>query len=212
MIKGAIFDLDGTLVDSMEYWNMAPSLYLESLGIKADADLAQKMFSMTVPDSSEYMRKRYGLNLSSKQIFDGIYKIMGKFYREDVQLKPNTVALLDVVKNRNIPMVVATVTDKEHVEAVLRKHKILDYFKGILTVSDVGAGKEKPDIFLKACDVLGTTPSETIVFEDAQYAIDTARKAGFYIAGVFEGAASQMCNLSMYSYSDFLLSLLGSVL
>jgi len=212
MIKGAIFDLDGTLVDSMEYWNMAPSLYLSSLGVEAEAGLAQKLFSMTVPDSAEYMRKRYGLDISSEQIFDGIYKFMGKFYRDDVLLKPNAVALLEAVKEKNIPMVVASVTEKEHIETVLRKHDILGYFKDILTVADVGAGKEKPDIFLKSCDVLGTTPAETMVFEDAEYAIQTAKKAGFYIAGVFEGAACPLCDLSMYSYSDFSLGLLRNVL
>ncbi|MFR1948731.1 MAG: HAD-IA family hydrolase [Roseburia hominis] len=107
-------------------------------------------------------------------------------YRDEVLPKPGVAAYLESLKKQGIPMAVATATNRPMVEAALARTGLASYFKQIFTCTEIGAGKERPDIYLAAAKALGTHPADTWVFEDALYAIKTAKAAGFYTVGFYD--------------------------
>lgn len=186
MIKGAIFDLDGTILDSMSIWDNAAEMYLSTLGIEAEAGLSRIMFTMSMTEGAEFLKNRYCLDLGVEEIVAGVVQTIEKFYYFDVQLKEGVKQFLEEMKQAGIKIVAATSSDRLLVERALKRLSVLGYFDRIFTCAEIGAGKEKPDIYLAAARFMGTMPGHTWVFEDALYAIKTARKAGFKTVGVYD--------------------------
>ena len=110
MIRGAVFDLDGTLLDSNPYWGKAPAVYLASLGREAEPDIAETVFSMTVPEATGYMIRHYDLAVSPEEVAAGIDAIMESFYRYKIPMKDGVPALLGTCKERGIPCAIASVS------------------------------------------------------------------------------------------------------
>ena len=192
MIRGAVFDLDGTITDSNPFWDRAPVVFLESLGIEAEPELGRIIFSMTVPEAVEYMIKRYSLLLTPGEFSEGMRRIMGHFYAKEVGLKPGITDILKLLKAKGIAMAIATVTERELAEKALDRHGIADFFEDIVTADDAGAGKQEPAIYLMAAEKTGSCPEETLVFEDALHALRTAKDAGFVTVGVFDEASREV--------------------
>jgi len=211
MITGAIFDLDGTLLDSNGYWDRAPDAYLRTLGKKAGSELAKTIFTMTLPEAAAYMTREYGLHQSGEEIMAGINRAMERFYLTEVPLKEGAREALDFLQHLGIPMAVASVTDRPLVEAALTRFGLLGYFRTIVTTADVGVGKQAPDVYLRAAETLGSPPGKTLVFEDALHALETARRAGFRTAGVYD-PASESCQERIRSVSDLYLSSLTELI
>ncbi|MDF2838810.1 MAG: hypothetical protein K0S60_513 [Evtepia sp.] len=186
MIQGVIFDADGTLLDSTAMWMEAGIRYLDTLGISADASLGEKLFSMTLTDSAEYLRVSYQINRSNEEIAAGINQTIWSFYQEEVTLKPGAKQFLESLRKLEIPMTLATATDRELIEDGLHHTGILNYFDKIFTCEEVGLGKDWPDIYLQAKTCMGTDLEKTWVFEDAVHGAKTARMAGFMVAGVYD--------------------------
>lgn len=203
-IKGAIFDIDGTLIDSMPIWMTVPDRYLELQGKKAEPDIAEKVFSMTMDQSAEYMRTRYGLNLTVDEIKQGFIDVVTDFYRTEVTLKPGVHEFLSELEKRGIPMVLATVGDADLASSTLERLGVLGYFSDLLTAKDLDTDKTEPTIYLKAAESIGCRPSETAVFEDVVHALDTARKAEFITVAV-EDVASEKDRKKIEAMSDFYL-------
>ncbi len=188
MIKGALFDLDGTITDSNTYWDRAPEAFLMSLGIKAEPDLGQMVFSMTVPEAVVYMINKYSLSLSPGEVMEGLHESAERFYSREVELKPGITEVLRMLKEEGISLAVVTVTGRELAESALKRHDIADLFEHIVTTDDAGAGKQEPAVYIMAADKLGSLREETLVFEDAPHAAMTAKKAGFITVGVYDDA------------------------
>ncbi|MBE6931152.1 MAG: HAD family phosphatase [Ruminococcaceae bacterium] len=185
-IKGAIFDADGTLLDSMSLWDHIGEDYLKSLGITPCENLAQTFREMSLEQSAAYYRTHYGVTLPVHEIIDGINSLIARYYREEVPLKPGCAAFLRELLIRGVRMCVATATDAALIDAALTRCGVRDCFSSILCCTDIGAGKDRPDIYEAALGVLGTTKESTLVFEDALHALKTSKSAGFLTVGVYD--------------------------
>lgn len=189
MITGAIFDLDGTLLDSSGFWDLAPAAYLRTQGKEPRPGLAQAVFPMTVPEAAAYMIREYGLDRTPDEITSGVNAAMERFYLHDIPLKDGAAEAVRALAERHVPLAIASVTDKSLVEAVLRRFGLAGAFAWIVTTGEVGAGKSEPDVYLRAAERIGSTPENTLVFEDALHALRTANRAGFRTVGIYDTAS-----------------------
>ena len=186
MIRAAIFDFDGTIVDSMPVWNDAGKIYLEKLGIKAEDGLGDKLLEMNMKEGAEYLKRAYGLEKSLAEICAGINGVIMDAYRFTIPLKDGVAALLERLKNAGIKMVICTNTDREAFMPAVERLCIGHFFERMFTTSEIRVSKNHPEAFLAVADYLGTSPEETAVFEDALYAIRTAYRAGFTTCGIYD--------------------------
>ena len=206
MIKGAIFDLDGTLVDSMFIWDTIGEEYLRSLGKEPHEDLKETFMTLTLEEAAEYYREHYGVTLSVKEIVDGVNAMVEQTYRTKVTLKPGISEYLAWLKENGVRMCVATVTDRYLVEETLERLGVRHYFSEIFTCAEVGFGKDKPIIYRKALEHLGTEKSDTYVFEDMLFALNTAKTDGFPTVGIYdrhEVHQDELKGLADYYVLDF---------
>lgn len=189
MITGAIFDADGTLLDSMQVWNEAGERYLRRFGMEAEPNLGGILSPMSMAQGAEYLKERYLKQLNQDQIIDGINSTIQEFYDHEVLLKYGVKQFLKAMKQCGIRMTVATSSDRCLIEKALERLEIVNLFDCIFTCTEVGAGKSKPDIYLAAMRYMNTERSDTWVFEDAFHAIQTAKQAGFRVVGVYDAAS-----------------------
>ena len=185
-IKAAIFDADGTLLDSMDQWNLVPYKYVKSLGVAADENIAEKLFTMTISEAAEFIIDEYELSVTVEEAVEGMDAIIREFYKNDVKLKDGAGDLLEFFKSRGIPMVIGTSTDRDCIEVGLDRTGISAYFDRIYTSTEVGKSKEKPDLFIQAMEFMESSPDETIVFEDGLYSLRTAAALGMKTVGIFD--------------------------
>lgn len=214
MLKGAIFDLDGTLLDSMFIWDTIGEDYLRTLGKEPHENLKEAFMTLTLEEAAEYYREHYGVTLSVKEIVDGVNAMVEGIYRTKVTPKSGVTDYLRLLKDNGVKMCIATVTDRYLVEETLERLGILHYFSGIFTCAQVGYGKDKPIIYRKALEQLGTPKEDTYVFEDALYALKTARADGFPTVGVYdrhENRQDELKNLADYYIRDFADSVLKTI-
>lgn len=186
MIRGVIFDVDGVLLNSMPVWENLGELYLSHMGIQAERGLGETLFTMSLEEGADYLISRYRLNLTREQVVNGLAGEVRSFYAQRVPLKEGVRQFLEEFRERKIPMVIATSGDRENAESALKRLQVFSYFQGLLTCSEIGSGKNQPDIYLAAALHMDTDPEETLVFEDAYHAICTAKRAGFYTAAVYD--------------------------
>ena len=186
MIKGAIFDFDGTLLDSMFIWDTIGEVYLRSLDIEPRENLAEAFKTFTLEESAEYYRTHYGVTLSVAEIVDGVNRMIEDLYKSTVPLKKGVAEFLEGLSKAGVRMCIATVTDKYLVEAALTRLKVRQYFGEIITTAEVGCGKNDPKIYRTALAYLGTEKHETLVFEDVLHALMTAKNDGFHVAAVYD--------------------------
>ncbi len=181
-ITGAIFDMDGTLLSSMDYWAIVPTEYLNLKGITPKADTNRYFLEIGMKEWYKYQEIPYPFEEVSKDI----YKLMEKYYLNDVELKDGALDMLNRLRDKGVKMCLATATDRFMVEKILDRLNIKDYFLTILTSKEVGLGKRFPLIYEKALEFLGTPKESTYVFEDAFYAINTCHNNGFKVVGVYD--------------------------
>lgn len=201
MIKGAIFDLDGTLLDSMFIWDTIGEDFLRSLGIEPKEDLKETFKTFTLQQSACYYRSNYGVTLSVNEIINGVNAMVANYYCNILLLKPGVAAFLMKLRERGIKMCIATATDRHLVEAALERCGVRAFFSEIFTCTQVGKGKEEPAIYRAAQEHLGTDKMETVVFEDAAHALKTAKTDGFLTAAVYD--AHENNQEDMKKFSDF---------
>lgn len=183
-IKGAIFDLDGTVFDSMHIWSEIGLRFLAEKGVKPEPGIEDEFVKMSMTQAAEYYIKNIDPTETVLGVVEAVNKLVEGFYYNEVLLKDGIKAFLEFLKQRNVKMCVATATDKHLVERALERNGIREYFSEIFTCTSVGAGKDSPVIYDKALEYLGTDKDNTYIFEDALYAIETANKAGYKILGI----------------------------
>ena len=178
MIGGVIFDADGTLIDSMGFWTSTVFDIIAMSGIEPEDGLIATLTPMSMIEGAEYMKAHYDIPMTVEEMVERENSLVHTFYKTQVTLRPGVLETVERLAERGIPMVVASATERGMIESALRHTGILGRFRAVLSCSDVGSGKDKPDIFLEACRILGTSPSETLVVEDSPTAVATAKAAG----------------------------------
>lgn len=188
----AIFDMDGTLVDSMVYWKNLAKEYLASKGITHIPDMIlEKIKPMTMTESATLFIEKFGLNGTPESVAKEMNALMDTHYYKDIPLKKGIKEYLNKLYNSGTTMCVASATAVSLVEACLKRLGIIEYFSFLLSCETIGVGKSKPNIYYEAAKRLGAEPSDIAVYEDALYAAETAKKAGFYVVGVFDESAKK---------------------
>ena len=185
-IRGAIFDVDGTLLDSMFIWDTIGETYLRSIGYQPKENLNETFKNMSLHQAARYYQTEYGVTQSIDEIMDGVNAMLERYYRFEVPLKPGVAELLERLRQDGVRLCIATATDRHLVEAGLDRCGVLSCFGEIFTCNEVGHGKDEPDIFEATLRFLGTRREETLVFDDALYAVRTAKEAGFPVAAVYD--------------------------
>ncbi len=186
MLKGAVFDFDGTLFDSMFIWDTIGGDYLRPIGYSPREDINEILKPMSLYQAAGYFRSEYGVRLSPEEITEGVNRRIEHFYLNEVQPKENAGHFLEMLSGHGVRMCLATATDRHLVEPALVRCGMEKYFGGIFTCSSAGAGKDSPLIFREAMHFLGTGKQETWIFEDARHAVMTAKEDGFNVAAVYD--------------------------
>ncbi len=188
-MKGAIFDLDGTLLDSMWLWESLADNYLLSIGIEPPKDLGESLKVLTLKEACFYIKERFRLKDTPDEINQDMEKLLADYYSNRLQLKLYVLEILEEFKSRNIKMAIATATDEHLVSMVLNRYGIKDYFEFIQTVENVGLSKSQPKYFEIAINRLGLKSEEVWLFEDALHCIVSAKKAGLKVVAVKDKSA-----------------------
>ena len=191
MIKGIIFDVDGTLLNSMHIWGELGKRYLSSVGIEARPGLGKILFPMSLDESSEYLKKEYNLPDSVEKILEDTIKILSDFYRNEAVPKEGAIDFIKRMQRRNIPMAIATSGDRRILDTALARLGITECFTGVLTCSELKTNKRVPAIYQHAAEIFGTAPEETAVFEDVLHAIQAAKSAGFITYAIEDKSSIQ---------------------
>ena len=191
-LQSAIFDMDGTLLDSMPIWKGLGASMLRELGIEPAPELEAKMKTLSLRDGVAYCKDYYQLPQSVEELVGLVFDKIHEFYCEKVQPKPGVEKFLSLLKMEGVWMYVATATDRPLAEAALRHAGIDGYFRGLITSQEVGVGKGgSPEIYERAMRRLQSNKKDTVVFEDAFHAIQTAKAAGFRVAAVYDAAEEE---------------------
>ncbi len=211
MIKSIIFDLDGTLLDSMPMWSGIDRRFLLELGIDPPADITEQVKAMTVPQAARYLIRRFDLSLTPEQITERVGALAERAYREELMLKPGAEEFLREVNRRGIPCALASITYPALLNAAVGRLGIAQYFQAIVTPADGFSGKQDPAIYLHTASLLHTAPAETLVCEDAYYAAKTAQEAGFPVLGILDPEAAaewdrlrELCCKTVHHWTELL--------
>ncbi|MDR2569087.1 MAG: HAD family phosphatase [Oscillospiraceae bacterium] len=185
-IKGVIFDLDGTLLDSMWMWGEVAVRYITGHGATPRPGFVEALRPLNTIEEAQYYIDEYGIDLPVDEVIAGRDGMMVEFFSRDVKLKNGVLQFLDLLREHDVKMCVATASDRWLAEPALRLHGIDDYFGHVFTCGEEDTNKKSPDIFIRAAEFLGSDIGDTLVVEDALYAMKTAKKAGFIVAGVYD--------------------------
>ncbi len=185
-IKYAIIDFDGTLFDSMYVWRTAGETYIRSLGKVPKPSLWESVIALSSLQAACFLKEDYALDQSVAEIMAGVDQTVEQGYFYDVQPKPGAVRFLDEMKQAGIRMCVATASERYQIVAALKRCGIDHYFDAVFTCTEVGHGKDEPNIFREALEFFGADRSNTVIFEDAVHAIETAKNDGFTVVVVYD--------------------------
>lgn len=185
-IKYAVFDLDGTLFDSMWLWKQIDFDYLAKRGVAVPDDYMKCINHMSIMDTALYSIERFGLKDSPEQLIEEWLDMAKQAYHNKINLKPYVAEFLEMLKGKNICMAVATSLSLELAIPALKRNGIYHYFDKVVNCEQVKRGKGFPDIYLKAIEQTGYTPNECVVFEDILQGVKGAKSGGFFVVGVYD--------------------------
>lgn len=183
-IKAALFDLDGTLIDSMWVWERLLRDFLVKHNLKPIPEVIDKIAYMSLAQSSVYVRDVYGLSMTAEEILAQWRQAVYHAYAEEITLKPGAKDYLEKQKEKKVKIGLVTACDPTLVQACLKHNGVLDLFDAITYVDDVGIGKQMPDIYEEALRRLQCKAEEAVLFEDILVGVRTAKKMGLHVVAV----------------------------
>jgi len=206
-LQSAIFDMDGTLLDSMPMWRSLASTLVRNHGAVPPPGLDRRVNAMGLWEGTAYCKEACGLPGTVDELAAEIEGQVRDFYQNRVRPKPGLVKFLSLLKMEGVWMYVATATDRPLAETALRTAGIDGYFRGLVTCREAGQGKQDgPEVYERALRRLRSNKKDTVVFEDALYALRTAREAGFRTAAVRDASEpeqEEMRRLAEYYITSY---------
>ena len=191
-MKSIIFDMDGTLADSMAMWRSLGIDYLKSHGVDITSKDAQEMTTMSLKMSSTYMKEKFNLSLTPDEIYNDMKHIAEDFYEHYCTLKHGAKDVLDRFYEEGIPMMLGTGTPEEFFDPFLKREDMFKYFSEIATCDGLNLKKDDPRFFLTCCKMAGFDPKETVLIDDAYFAIVAAKEAGLTTICMYDEANDNM--------------------
>lgn len=188
-ITGAIFDMDGTLLDSMDLWMGTIPAFLRRIGLPLTDAQANEVECMMLEEIPGWIERNFGIGMEPSVLILGINQETEYGYYNTVVPKPGVVETLEKLRDMGVKMVIATATERYLTEAVLERLGLDQYFETYFTASEYHTSKYEPEIFRIAHEFLGTPKESTWVFEDALKCIRGAKKAGFQVVAVEDSYA-----------------------
>lgn len=182
--EAVLFDLDGTLVDSMWMWKAIDIEFLGRFGYGCPDDLAREIEGMSFTETAAYFKKRFSLPMSLTEIKECLTKMSIDKYRNEVTLKPGALEFLKFCGENGIKTGIATSNGRDMVDAVIESLGIGKYLHVVATACEVDAGKPEPDIYLEVAKRLGVPPSACLVMEDIPAGILAGKRAGMTVCAV----------------------------
>jgi HAD superfamily hydrolase (TIGR01509 family) len=180
----AIFDLDGTLLDSMDVWDGLCAGWLRGKGIEPPPALDERLKAMTITEAADYCKNSFGIAAPREEIAGEWQAAVLRRYETSVPLRPGMGCLVAALARADVKLAVATSCFPAACEAALARHGIRRYFDAIVYTDEVARGKEYPDIYLTAARRLGVPPENCVVFEDMDAAFPAVRAAGMALVAV----------------------------
>ena len=207
-IKACIFDMDGTLVDSLEMWSDIDRRFFARYGMDTPADYEKKINHMSFLEMAQFTKEEYQIPDSVETITELWTEWSKEEYESEIQAKPGAQELLQFLKEQGIPLSLATTNRKELYEPCLRRNHLYSYFDHIMNVNEINSAKSEPKIYQLLAAKMNVKSEETLVFEDILIAVNTAHQAGFKVAAVYdkrnERDQQKIKTLSDFYFKSFL--------
>lgn len=210
-IKAVIFDLDGTLIDSMWVWNQIDIDFLCQKGFEVPQNLTDEITHLSFNQTAQYFKDRFNLDASIESIIDTWNTMAYDYYSNKIKLKDGVIEYLNKLKSNNIKIGLATSNSNILLEAVLKNNNIFHLFDSITITDEVNKSKNNPDIYLLSAKKLQVKPENCMVFEDIIAAVQGAKLAGMKVIGVYDEASKHQenilrkeCDNYIYSYKELL--------
>ena len=189
-IKGAIFDMDGTLINSLicwkDVWAAVADKYLDGEEGFPGLEIDKKLRTMTLLEGMEMVHEIRGIGESGRELWEFCTELIADFYRNKVEMKPGAMEFLKYLHDNGVKMCIASASALDMVEIAVERCGLGKYIPKLISSCDYGCGKERPDVFLGALEYLGTPPEETWVFEDSLVALKTAKGIGLPVVGIYD--------------------------
>ncbi len=182
--SGFIFDLDGTLIDSMGVWKQLDVDYLKKFNLELPEDLQEAIEGLSFTDTAKYFKERFGISDSVEKMKDDWNRMAMNIYANEIMLKPGARALLQYAKDNKIPCGIATSNSIQLVENVLKGNGVRNYFSAIISSADVGKSKPEPDVYFKCADKMHVKRERCLVFEDILVGIEGGHNAGMLVCAI----------------------------
>lgn len=186
MATGAVFDCDGTLIDSMEAWYEVQNDLARRAGIEPSDELTAALSPLTIPEVGDYFFERYGLGSGPDDVVRMLDEGMVAYYTERAKARPGALDFVRRLNELGIPCSVASSSPQRYLQPGLACAGFMPYLQAVVSVEDVAASKRSPAVYNQACKLMGTRIEDTWGFEDSLYALNTLAAAGYKTVGVYD--------------------------
>lgn len=183
---GAIFDMDGTILDSIGVWDKIDCDYLSARGIEVPKDYAREVSSMTSAECAEYSIKRFALTDSAEDLINEWEERALYEYAHNLKLKKGAGEYIARLKEKGVKVALATSSSRRLYEAALMRCGIYSLFDAFVTTDDTSSGKGEPEVYLTAAEKMGVDIKDCVIFEDVPCAVEGAKKSGAFVCAVYD--------------------------
>lgn len=185
-MKVALFDVDGTILNSMGAWENVGRRFLKEKGIETSKEFNNILYPLTSMQAATYLKNHYQLTDSIQEILEAFHIDLHDFYKNDVQLKDGIIEILEAFKGSDYLLYIATSSTRELVKESFKRLNINHYFSGIFTSDELRIPKNKTDFYKTISLKLQTPPQEIVVFEDSPLAAKAAKELGMKVVGIYD--------------------------